>query len=243
MRIKYKLFAGFLLINLMLLVAGAMSIYELVQLRNKTVATIDGNYFALNRLNTMLKSVEKEDRAVLLLLLGQWEDGRQALGAADSAFNVTYREARNSVSDNLILEKIGDQYATFKHIWELPIVDTKKQGNLNWYYTVFIPEFRTTTAMIEKAMTYSRNQMHTESKQIFEASYTALMPGIVAIISAILMSLLMYFFISRFFSLPINNVLKGLKEYNSKKKPFRVTVNTNDELKELSAEIKKALGE
>ena len=243
MRIKYKLFAGFLLINLMLLVAGAMSIYELLQLRNKTVATIDGNYFALNRLNTMLKSVEKEDRAVLLLLLGQWEDGRQDLSSADSTFNVTYQEARNRVPDNLSLKNIGDQYAAFKHIWEMPIVDTKKQGNLNWYYKVFIPEFRKTTALIERAMTYSRNQMHTESKQIFEASYTALMPGIVAIISAILMSLLMFFFISRFFSLPINNILKGLKEYNSKKKPFRVTVNTNDELKELSAEIKKALGE
>jgi len=243
MRIKYKLFAGFLLINLMLVVAGSMSVYELLQLRNKTVATIDANYIALNRLNTMLKSVETEDRAVLLLLLGQWEDGRNQLSRADSTFKATYLEARSHVSDNIALDNIGNQYAVFKHIWEMPIVDTKKQGNLNWYNEKFIPGFQKTTSQIEKAMTYSRTQMHSESKQIFEASYTALMPGIVAIISAILMSLLMYFFISRFFSLPINNILKGLKEYNTKKKAFRVSVNTNDELKEITGEIKKALGE
>ncbi|RLD88988.1 MAG: hypothetical protein DRJ09_07360 [Bacteroidetes bacterium] len=243
MRIKYKLFAGFLLINLMLLVAGAMSIYELLQLRNKTVATIDANYIALNRLNTMLKSVETEDRSVLLLLLGQWEDGRNQLSRSDSTFNATYQEAQSHISDNVALDNIRNQYAAFKHTWEMPIVDTKKQGNLSWYYKVFFPEFQKTTSQIERAMTYSRSQMHTKSKQIFEASYTALMPGIVAIISAILMSLLMYFFISRFFSLPINNILKGLREYNTKKKAFRVTVNTNDELREISGEIKKALGE
>jgi CHASE3 domain sensor protein len=243
MRIKYKLFAGFLLINLMLIVAGAMSIYELLQLRNKTISTIDANYIALNRLNTMLKAVETEDKSVLLLLLGQWEDGRKQLSKADSTFRATYREARSHVSGNIALDNIGKQYTNFKHIWEMPIVDTRKEGNLTWYYEVFIPEFQKTTSQIEKAMSYSRNQMHSESKQIFEESYTALMPGIVAIISAILMSLLMYFFISRFFSLPINNILKGLKEYNTKKKVFRVSVNTNDELKELSGEIKKALGE
>ena len=243
MRIKYKLFAGFLLINIMLVIAGSMSIYELLQLRKKTVTTIDANYIALNRLNTMLKAVESEDRAVLLLLLGQWEDGRNQLSKADSIFRATYLEARSRVKDNTALDNIGKQYIVFKHIWELPIVDTKKQGNLSWYNKTFIPSFRKTTSQIEKAMSYSRSRLHAESKQIFEESYTALMPGIVAIISAILMSLLMYFFISRFFSHPINSMLKGLKDYNTKKKPFRVTINTNDELKELSGEIKKALGE
>ncbi len=243
MRIKYKLFAGFLLINIMLVIAGSMSIYELLQLRKKTVTTIDANYIALNRLNTMLKAVESEDRAVLLLLLGQWEDGRNQLSKADSIFRATYLEARSRVKDNTALDNIGNQYIVFKHIWELPIVDTKKQGNLSWYNKTFIPSFRKTTSQIEKAMSYSRSRLHAESKQIFEESYTALMPGIVAIISAILMSLLMYFFISRFFSHPINSMLKGLKDYNTKKKPFRVTINTNDELKELSGEIKKALGE
>ncbi len=243
MRIKYKLFAGFLLINVMLVIAGSMSIYELLQLREKTATAIDANYIALNGLNTMLKAVESEDRAVLLLLLGQWEDGRNQLSRADSIFRATYLEARSRVKDNQALENIGNQYAIFKHIWELPIVDTKKQGNLSWYNKTFIPSFQKTTAQIEKAMSFSRSRLHAESKQIFEESYTALMPGIVAIISAILMSLLMYFFISRFFSLPINNILKGLKDYNTKKRPFRVTINTNDELKELSGEIKKALGE
>ncbi len=243
MRIKYKLFAGFLLINIMLVIAGTMSIYELIQLRKKTVSTIDANYHALKGLNTMLKAVESEDRAVLLLMLGQWEDGRQQLSQADSAFRATYLEAKRRVSGNVALENIGKQYVKFKQIWVKPIVDTKKQGNLSWYYKVFIPGYQKITLQIEKAMAYSRKQLHSESKQIFEESYTALMPGIVAIISAILMSLLMYFFISRFFSLPINNILKGLKDYNSKRKAFKVTVNTNDELKELSNEIKKALGE
>ncbi len=239
MRLKYKLLAGFLLINAMLIVAGAMSIIELTQMRTETIAIIDGNYKTLHRLNLMFMSVEKEDKAVLMLMLGQWETGRGIISKSDSAFNANYRAATRSTSDNEALSLVYKKYMTLKHLWELPIVDTKKQGNINWYYNSFMPAYESTIQQIEQAMEYSQKQLHAESKQLLEDSHRALMPGIVAIISAILMSMLMYFFINRFFSKPIENILNGLKKYNETGKSFSVTISTNDEIKELAKEIKK----
>ena len=240
MHIRYKLLAGFFLINAMLIVAGIMSIYELTQMRTRTVNIIDGNYKALHRLNLMLKSVEKEDKAVLMLMLGQWKTGRDMIKKADSSFNKSYNIALNNTSGNKALIDIGKQYAKLKHIWEFPIVDTKKQGNINWYYSSFLPEYQNTIEQIEQAMEYSQQKLHNESKQLLEDSHRALMPGIVAIISAILMSFLLYFFTTRFFSKPIEDILKGIRHFNNTGKPFSVNINTNDEIKELAKEIKKA---
>ncbi len=240
MHLRYKLLAGFFLINAMLIVAGVMSIYELTQMRTRTVSIIDGNYKALHRLNLMLKSVEKEDKAVLMLMLGQWKTGRKMIKKADSAFSKSYSIALQNTSENKALTRIGKQYAKLKHVWEFPIVDTKKQGNINWYYSTFLPEYQNTIEQIEQAMEYSQQKLHNESKQLLEDSHRALMPGIVAIISAILMSFLMYFFTTRFFSKPIEDILKGIKTFNQSGKPFSVNINTNDEIKELAKEIKKA---
>ena len=240
MHLRFKLLAGFFLINAMLIVAGAMSIIELTQMRTKAINIIDGNYNALHRLNLMLKSVEKEDKAVLMLMLGQWKTGRAMISKADSAFNKSYLIALENTSENKALRLIGKQYASLKHTWELPIVDTKKQGNINWYYDSFLPEYQNTIEHIEQAMEFSQQKLHNESKQLLEDSHRALMPGIVAIISAILMSFLMYFFITRFFSKPIENILKGIKEYNTRGKTFNVTISTNDEIRDLAKEIKKS---
>jgi methyl-accepting chemotaxis protein len=240
MHLRYKLLAGFFLINAMLIVAGAMSIFELTQMRSKTVSIIDGNYKALHRLNLMIKSVEKEDKAVLMLILGQWKTGRAMIKKADSSFNKNYNIALRNVSGNSALAGIGKQYAKLKNIWEFPIVDTKKEGNINWYYTSFLPAFQNTIEQIEQAMEISQQKLHNESKQLLEDSHRASMPGIVAINSAILMSFLMYFFTTRFFSKPVEDILKGLKSYNETGKSFSVTINTNDEINELAKEIKRA---
>lgn len=239
MRIKYKLLSGFFLINAILVVAGVMSITELTQMRNTTIKIIDGNYNLLHQLNLMLKSVEKEDKAVLMLMLGQWEPGREIISKADSSFSKSYKVAQQNTSDNEALQQIGKQYAIYKHIWELPIVDTKKEGNIEWYYKTYIPAYQNINELINQAMEFSEQKLHNESTQLINNYHQSLMPSIIAIISAILMSFLMYFFTTRFFSKPVENILKGVKDYNKTGKRISMDVNSNDEIRELVNEIKK----
>jgi len=240
MKIKYKLLAGFFLINAILIVAGAMSIYELTRMREHSFKLIDNNYKALKTLNVMLKSVEKEDKGTLLLLLGQWKNGRTILNQADHTFQTHYEKAVALTPGKSHLPLIKEKYEAFKRKWEKPIVDTQREGNIKWYYSEFIPAFQSVVDEIETAMVISEDNMHKESKVLLENSHQAMMPGIIAIISAVLLSLLMYFFTTTFFSKPINDILKALKDFNEKGKPFSVKINTNDEIKELSKEIKKA---
>lgn len=239
MRIRYKLLSGFLLINVILVVAGVMSISNLVQMRDSTINIIDGNYNLLHQLNLMLKSVEKEDKAVLMLMLGQWESGREIISKADSSFNKSYLIALQYTSNNKALQHIGKQYAIYKHIWELPIVDTKKEGNIEWYYTTYIPAYQNIKEVIEQAIEFSEQKLHNEAKQLANKYHQSLMPGIIAIISAIILSFLMYFFTTRFFSKPIEDILEGVKDYNQTGKRISMEVNSNDEIRELLNEIKK----
>jgi len=240
MRIKYKLLSGFFLINAILVVAGVMSISNLVQIRDATINIIDDNYNSLHHFNIMLKSIDKENNAILMLTLGQWKSGREKVSKADSSFNKSYQVALKNSSDNKAIQDIGIKYSNYKHIWELPIVSTKKERNIDWYFTTVIPAYENIKEVIQQAIAYSEQKLHNEAKQLVNKYHQSLMPSIIAIISAILMSFLMYFFTTRFFSKPVENILKGVKEYNQNGKPFSLDINTNDEIKELVNEIKKS---
>jgi len=240
MRVKYKLLSGFFLINAILVVAGVMSISNLVQIRDATINIIDDNYNSLHQFNTMLKSIDKENNAILMLTLGQWKSGREILSKADSSFNKSYQVALKNSSDNKVIQNIGVKYSNYKNIWELPIVSTKKERNIDWYFTTVIPAYENIKGVIEQAIAYSEQKLHNEAKQLVNKYHQSLMPGIIAIISAIILSFMMYFFTTRFFSKPIEDILKGVKDYNQTGKSFSLEINTNDEIKELVNEIKKS---
>ena len=239
MRIKYKLLSGFLLINAILVVAGVMSISNLIQMRDSTINIIDDNYNSLHQFNIMLKSIDKENNAILMLTLGQWKSGREIVSKADSSFNKSYQVALKNSPDSKAIQNIRIKYSIYKHIWELPIVSTKKERNIGWYFTTVIPAYENIKEVIEQAIAYSEQKLHKEAKQLSNKYHQSLMPGIIAIISAIILSFMMYFFTSRFFSKPIEDMLKGVKDYNKTGKRISMEANTNDEIRELVNEIKK----
>ena len=87
MKIRVKILSGFLVLALMLLIAGIWSIYELKFLGSSLPEILDDNYQSINASKVMMEALEREDSAILLLLLGKWEEGRNILNSADSLFN------------------------------------------------------------------------------------------------------------------------------------------------------------
>jgi NtrC-family two-component system sensor histidine kinase KinB len=74
MGIRAKILTGFLILAALLLVAGAWSIYELRHIGISVQKILDENYKSIDAAKVMTEALERQDSAILLLLLGKRDD-------------------------------------------------------------------------------------------------------------------------------------------------------------------------
>jgi len=241
---KIKILGGFILIIFMLLVAGSMSIYEFSRISKSVSSLIDDNYKTIKSTKTMIEALEREDSGILLLISGEWKAGRSILQSGDSLFSSAFYIAKNNVTEkdeDKYIEKIETSYQNFKRKWEKPIVGTEKENSINWYFTNLHPDFIAAKTEVENLMTLNQTSMHKEADELKEQSHRALMPGIVAIFSALIFLIIFNFFINKYYINPIKNLIGAVKNYNPLILNFDAGITTDDELKELENEIENLI--
>jgi len=244
MKIKFKILAGFFLIIAMLVVAGSMSIYEFSKLSGSVTALIDDNYKTIEACKKMNEALEREDSGILLLISGQWEKGRDILATADSVFNSAYTIAKNNVTEedeDKFIAQIESTYRTFKEEWEHPIVGTEKENSIDWYYEHIHTNFLLAKSDVEKLMTLNQDSMYDESLDLKDKAHRAIMPGIVAIVAALIFLIIFNFFVSKYFVNPITNLVYSLKSFSSGSQKFDADIKSKDELKVLETEIQNLI--
>ena len=128
MRLRLKVLSGFFILAFMLTIAGAWSIYELQNTSGTVQDLLSENYKSINSGKMMIEALEREDSAVLLLMLGRWQEGRSILASADSQFQEGFQAAANNVTiegENEFIDAIRSEYATYKAIWQPTTTSTR----------------------------------------------------------------------------------------------------------------------
>ena len=241
-KFKYKILAGFFLLVILLIIAGAVSIYEFMKLSSSVDALIEDNYKTIEASKHMLEALEREDSGILLLVLGQWEDGRSLLKLADSTFAQNLEIAKNNITEPNEEEYINNieiQYLVFKSIWQKPIVDTEKEGNIKWYQMTIHQEFLQTKRVVNELMTMNQDSMYREASALKDKSHRAIMPDIVAIIAALVFSVLLNFFISKYYISPLERLTNAIHEFKPGSGSFKATIEADREITNLELEISR----
>lgn len=244
MKIKFKILAGFALLILMLLVAGAMSIYEFSQIGKSVKSLIDDNYKTIEASKKMIEALEREDSGILLLVSGKWKEGRTILTSADSLFIAAFIMAKNNVTEkdeDKIIKKIESSYFTFKEKWELPIVGTYKENSINWYLTEVHQCFLDVKLNVEDLMNLNQDSMYDEASALKEQAHRAIMPGIIAIISALIFLILFNFLIGFILVRPIKKIINTVKNYHITTQTFDADISNQDDFKTLETEIQQLI--
>ena len=131
MGIRFKILLGFLTLAIMLFIAGVWSIYEMNSIGSSIPKLLNENYKSIHAAKKMTEALEREDSALLLLLLGKWNEGRSLLNTADSVFNKNVNFAYTNITipgEQSQLDTIKFRYANYKNLWQRPIVGTQKEG-------------------------------------------------------------------------------------------------------------------
>ena len=240
MRLRLKILSGFFILALMLSIAGVWSIYELKTMGKSVQVLLDENYKSIDAAQVMIEALEREDSGVLLLLLGNFDEGRDIIESADNLFNSGFNVAANNITipgEKAIVDSIKKKYLVYKSSWERPIVDTKKQGDLTWYFETVHNSFLQAKSAIDELSALNSQIIFETGSDLKEKANRAIMPGIVAIIAALIFTPLFNYFINYYFINPIIRINQSIKNFVKNRTPFDADIETNDEIAELAETI------
>ncbi len=240
MGLRIKILSGFLLLSLMLLIAGLWSINELKSIGSSVQRILDENYKSIYAAKLMKEALEREDSAVLLLMLGKWEEGRQILKSADSMFVHNFSFAKKNVTipgEQEQLNTIENKYRSYKKLWERPIVDTNREGNLQWYFQQLHDSFMDVKEAVNDLIDLNDKMMYQTASELKNRSNRAIMPGIIAILAALIFTFIFNYLVNYYMVSPIIRMTERVKKFIEKRTPFDIQVETNDEIAHLAEAI------
>lgn len=240
--LKIKILLSFILLIIMLLGAGLMSILEFRNMENSMDKVLKNNYQSLESAKRMTNALEREDKSILLWLIGDRDSGIETIiHHADSTIRsaISETEANITEADNLkYISAINTAYEKYQTS-VLKIVDN--EGSLieekNRYETETQTLFFNTKKAIDNLMALNQDQMYRQSGIVKEKSRRAMMPTIVSIAAAVIFVLLFNFFIAIYFSHPIKRLINSVKEFYPEKCRLNAHIASKDEFKILEEEI------
>jgi methyl-accepting chemotaxis protein len=244
MSLRYKILSGFLILAIMLGTAGGVSIVEFNKISHSVQSLLDDNYKSISAAKNMIEALEREDSGVLILMSGEWEKGRSTLKTADDDFTAAFSVAKNNITvsgEQACISAIDQTYGRFKALWERPIVDTGRQGNLSWYFTQAHPAFLDAKTVVNQLMTLNDRAMYLTASELKARAGRAIMPGIVAIVSALIFAVIFNFFINLYVIRPILKLISAIRDFMKTGEMIRFQVDTRDEIYKLTESIRELL--
>lgn len=237
MHLRYKILSGFIILALMLTIAGLWSIYHFQFIGNRVNKMMDDEYKSINNSISMLDALEREDSAILLSLLGNLHESSSILHAADSIFIVRLNLAKKSISEksdnNLILE-IENNYNLYKDEWSNLANAAPPQDLLEMYFINAHSKFINVQQSVEKLLIVSENELYSTASNLKDLANRATMPGIIAIIAALVFTIMFSYFVHLYFISPIIKIITAVKLYKKSGTAINVKVFSKDEMAELA---------
>ncbi len=242
MGLRTKLLSGFFILALMLLISGIWSIYVLNSFSTSVLDLLDENYQTINSAQIMLEALEREDSGILILTLGKGDEGKTILYSADSVFYYNLELANNNITipgEQDYLDSLTVLYKDYKNSWENALIFANEGENLKWYFDHLHESFLSLKVLLNELINLNQVAMYNTASGLGQRANRAIMPGIIAVISAFLFALLFSYLANYFIVNPIVMITKRIKLFIERKVPFAVEIQTKDEIYDLENSISR----
>lgn len=240
MHLRMKLLLGFLTLSGMLVVAGIWSIYALSSLGESVQKLLDDNYRSITAAEEMVEALERQDSGVLLLLLGRSAEGREIIDEARLSFEEAFSAAGRNITidgERAVLDRIRENYGSYEEVWRRPIVDTEREGNISWYFELVHQRFLAVKSSVNDLKRLNERSLYGTASELKGRAERAVVPGTVATIAALVFSVLFSYLVNRFMVGPISRITGAANAFVRHGTPFRVQVDTSDEIGELAEAV------
>ena len=241
MGIRRKIYSGFVILGVMLLLSGVIAIYEFVNMRNRVSQAVTDNVTTINTVSLLLKVTDEYNFA---LLKSMGDTGAAAIPDInqDTRFTDYMEVAKNKYTDPSeinMADSVVFAYTAYIHVMkEAQLVwKGEYQSKRAWYFNRLYPVYMKLRGYIQQLMQLSQEALAENSKDLSHSFYRSLMPCVVAVGVGIVLVLLFNYFINYYFIRPLLSITKGIANYVMYRKSYTVHLESDDEIQDLNQNI------
>lgn len=243
MGLRKKMSIGFILLAVLLLFAGAVSVFELNYLRNNTQRLLDENIQQREAATKMLGAIQNQNSAVLAIMMSQHLNSDSL--RLDSLYQEGLRQFANALLE-IAPEKEGttedasaairSAYDSYNGIISSHVFNHGEQDR-EWFLSNYLNAYYEVSNAIKEYIFSPQNTLLTRAEKLETNAYRTITPSILTLAVAIIIVLMFFLLVDLYYVRPIIRINTALKNYLNLKTPFDVNVDGKDEMFELKEHI------
>lgn len=242
MSLRMKVLSGFLILAVMLAVAGVISIYELRAIGSSVNRLLSENHQSIAAARTMAEALEREDKGMLLALSGKRQEGEETIEAADASFQRALETAKNNAAapgENEYVGRIASRYRDYRDRWKKALAGGGMERGLDWYVQESRGALQAAKESVNELRILKEEAVYRAASRLQDRANRAVMPGIVGIVSALVFVLVFNYFVNYYVVKPIAVLAREVRDNIRTGKPLSVPVETKDEIRALVSAVEE----
>ncbi|MGL4364505.1 MAG: hypothetical protein ACRCSB_04810 [Bacteroidales bacterium] len=238
--IKQKINRGFFVLLALFLLSGIISLFELMRMRNKVSDLLLANVNNLTVSRTVLTLNSKMGYLAQSLVAGHNVTAEDELAELDSLILLLFNaegktDMRADMRDSLMRNIVDYSVNILSHLHTLSLLPVEERSAA--YFSSVLPAYQQLRQQVNLLMDFHQKILVSNTKAVEGSRYRAAMPSIISTFAGCLLVLLFNYFILHFFVTPLLKIKRATENVIEYKAPFKVSIETNDEIGELKEAI------
>lgn len=225
---RKKISIGFISLALILLFAGAVSMYELHRLRNQAMEVVELNSQNTEIADRMFTALQNQNSSILRMIFSDstlpdagYELGRNAFEEALSDANAT-GSGREDLADIAVANE-DYQNVILLHL------DNHETEDLDWFVSTYLKSYYKLDEALKDYLTSPESSVPARARMLEKSVYKTITPSILTLLVAIIVVSMFYFFVDSYYVRPVISIHKSLKNYLVHNVPFAPKFQSNDD--------------
>jgi len=245
MTFKKKILVGYGVAFVLMGLVVSWAVTNLVSLGKATDAILSENYRSILAAENMVNALERQDSAILLMFLGDTENGITGFRENEKVFLEWLARAKDNVTiqgEADLVQSIESDYTKyrqeFSHLTDLrDTVQTSRRPSLTVYQESVHPLFTRVREACVGLRHLNEKTMYGASVRASHVAKRAIWSTILVSASALIVALVFSVFLAERIVRPIRRFMEATRKISSGDYAIQVPVETSDELGRLAGEF------
>ena len=242
--LRGKILSGYGLILLFLIILLLTSLVNLQRLGRATGAILRENYKSIISAEYMIDSIERQDSAILLILLGYSEEGRLQFTESIAPFMQWLGRAKDNITivgEEELVNAIEKDYLKYLNVYESLITSMENDPGKarQYYHETVLPFFKKVRDNCHNLRELNQNTMYASSEEAQRTAYRTTIRLLATGLSVLVLGLFFSLFLSRIIVQPLVRVMEGIRAIEKGNYDVEISSRSSDELGHLSADFNR----
>ncbi len=238
-----KIYAGFILVIIILLMVALWSINNFSTLSSSINNIMEENYRSIQSSENMIESIERQDSAILLMLSGQEDEGLNRFRNNEQEFLKWFSRAEDNITitgESEIISELKETYTDY-----LIRVDEFRslegEDRQQFYNENYSESFFNTKEKIRELRSVNQEEMISAQQEADSRADRAMLSTVLISILGIITAIFSGFYLTNKILSPVDQLQSGIQRVASKNFKEKLPVNSSDEIGELTEEFNKMI--